>query len=846
MNGDLTAEPNTRHDTGTARAGSPEGSWRSSRLAAALARLLGAAALGALLFALAAQLPVTHAVDVGGYDAAYVQGFHDPERTDQPGERPYLAGSSGAARWSRAVSYLLFPQAGQPAEVTLRLRGWRADGPAPEVRVLLNGATELGRFRAAPEWEERTFAITGELLKPSDVVLEIRSETATLGGDRRAVGVLLDGATYRAGPPPILPYPAQLAYGAFTGAMLYALLGRRPAPTVHARSFVLGLLAIALAYLALYRLQPPYPYPLRQLPQTICLALAALLAIRHGPALARRAPALLDLATLAAIGAWTAALLAASREHLVLSVPGVEKDFRVFATRAFDLGEVFRADGFYNLGYPLLLWLTTPLAQGNPFLAARLVAALSAATMLVATWWLARMLLGRAAALLAVATLALSPLAVQYALYVGSDAPFAALCTLALALLLAGRSPSADHQTPQAGPPAAGDRVHPLLSGSVWLALAAGLVAGAAFLVRHPGLLLLPLGVLALLVGQLPTPRGLRAGWRQFVARSDARPAAVYALAFCLAILPQVAVNLRDTGQPLYSEQAKNIWLAVYGDGDWGRWGEARDDISLAQVALQDPGRFLGSWWANIRAFFGTGAEDTGEFGRATQLRLLGFPANWLAVAGLLAFGVSLLRSWIRDERLTPTPGARPHTWPLLAWVGLYVAAVSVGLSLPRFFLPLAPIYAVAAAWALLWVSRQRRVAGEPEPTRRLIAIGVLLMALLWGGFATGTSYVLRTQPDPETPGQTAETLAAARLVQETLRPGERLLVRTAPGDEAGLALAKYSAIAHLAVLEPASDDPAALAAAGAHYLLWSSELGEAPTGERVESAGRYTLVRLN
>src|SRR5690349_9603561 len=97
-------------------------------LLASLARALAVMALAVVALALIYQIPVTHTVDIGGYDSAYVQGLYDPERSDSPGDRPYLAGSDGSARWTRAVSYLLFPQAGLPAQVTLRLRGWRASG----------------------------------------------------------------------------------------------------------------------------------------------------------------------------------------------------------------------------------------------------------------------------------------------------------------------------------------------------------------------------------------------------------------------------------------------------------------------------------------------------------------------------------------------------------------------------------------------------------------------------------------------------------------------------------------------------------------------------------------------
>src|SRR5262245_39885993 len=176
--------------------------------AGSLVRLLGAMALGALLLTLVYQVPVVHTVDLGGYDSAYVQGFYDPERSDSPGARPYLAGSDGSARWTPDRAYLLFPQAGLPAQVTLRLRGWRASGPPPDVRVRLNGTRELGHFRASGGWEEHSFTIDAGLLKPNDLFVEIRAETAQLQpDDPRRVGVLLDRATYRAGPAPITPYP---------------------------------------------------------------------------------------------------------------------------------------------------------------------------------------------------------------------------------------------------------------------------------------------------------------------------------------------------------------------------------------------------------------------------------------------------------------------------------------------------------------------------------------------------------------------------------------------------------------------------------------------------------------
>jgi Dolichyl-phosphate-mannose-protein mannosyltransferase len=958
MRSDLTTDsPNRQNTKQAGDSQQPPVSWRSWRLGglsfSEVVKLLGAIALGALLLALVYQIPATHTVDIGGYDAAYVQGFYDSER----GGAPILAGSDGSARWTHDVSYLLFPQAGLPAQVTLRLRG-RPIGPPAELVVLLNtgpsqdqgGARELGRVHPGAAWENYTFTIDAGLLKPNDVVIELRTSAAPSSTeDPRAVGVLLDRAIYRTSALPIVPYPAQLIYGALAAGMLYLLVRRpttNPSPLLKAGDrpmaaattavttataavessyifrrpwFIIGLAVLLAAFLFLYRLQPPYPYPLRLLLPAIDLALAAVLALRYGSAAARRAPTLFDGLALGGIGAWTLAILLAARNHVTLSIPGVENDFGAFARRSAQLAGhmapggaydpatdgVLRADGFYNLGYPLLLWLVRPLTNDNPFLAARLIAALSGALLLGATWWLARRLLGRGPALLALLALALSPFAVEYGLYLGSDMPFAALCTLALALILTPRTENGHPQgQPRTRSTQAEQRtklVLPLdklrnrgaegnkeqkLARHTALVVLAGLVAGAAFLMRHPGLLLLPFGWLALwrsyelqaLSFEFYSQRVLLKTQNQalepFVPQGKLREGSklktrsllLFTLAFLIAIAPQLFVNIRDTGQPFYSQQAKNIWLCVYGSCDWGRWDEAPNNVTLSDVVLRDPGRFLASWWANIRGFFGTGGEDTTEFGRAIQLRLLSFPANWLALGGLLAWVVAAFRKHAAPqphnyaEHINEAVSAAHPFRLLLVWIALYVLAVSVGIALPRFFLPLAPVYALAAAWTItrieprtpsIWLRADEN--REPNGTNteyriqnseqtaiqqvsgfrfyilrftfyvlrniQLIAAMLLLM-WLWSGFAAGVGYVLGNQQPDEA--------AAVRLVQATLRPGERVVVRVPPR----VAIDTSSAIAHLVVPE------------NGQYLLTSAD-SPPSSGARVGTAGQYTLYRI-
>ena len=287
-------------------------------------------------------------------------------------------------------------------------------------------------------------------------------------------------------------------------------------------------------------------------------------------------------------------------------------------------------------------------------------------------------------------------------------------------------------------------------------------------------------------------------------------------------------VNLRDTGQPLYNQQAKNVWLAVYGDSDWGRWNEVSNDVSLTDVILEDPGRFAGAWWTHVRAFIGSGAETADDAGRASQLRLLAFPANWLAVIGLAGWLVIFVyhgrKALFWSHGVEEVQPALPlFAVPLLIWVTLYTLALAVGLPLQRFFLPLAPVYALAAAWTLLITIRALARRRTLTPVRLQIGVILILLLVLQSGFALGVRDVIDRQP--------ADEVAAVRLVQQTLPPEESLRVVLAPGDPVG----KYSAIAH----RVAPPDRAT------RYLLHSAEAGAIPDGAVIAIAGKYALVQV-
>lgn len=713
---------------------------------------LGWASLAGIVIVLLYQAPMHRAFDIGDNDAGVVQGFAEPERfTTSDG-----SSFDGSIRRVLPTAALRLPQVGTPAAVTIR---WLAPTGMP---VVVQVNDELSQqFVAQGQWEEQTIALTGGWRKAFDFVVRITSPVVAdqILLDRIEVTVL----------PPVWPHPAQLLYAGLIGVLCKALFHRRPRWQP-----VLVIVGYGAGWLLLYRNSH---YPLIYLPPISVAVLGAATLVRYWPLLSTRWPQwATPWLTVAIVVIWMGALVPAMQAHVTLARPGVENDFRVFATRD-TLSAIFQADGFYNLGYPLLLWLVRPLTHDNPFLAARLIALVAGGVLIGAGYWLARCLLAPAPSLLAAGFLALSGMVTQYSLLIGSDMPFAALMTLAVAVTLRVNT-----------------RTHAAM------VLFGGLLAGAAFLIRHPGLILLLWGGITL---------WYTAGWRMAI---------VFGTGFILAASPQLTVNILQTGQPLFNQQAKNIWLAVYANTDWGRWDEVPNSIGLLEVIGRDPLRFLFNWVRNVIGFIGAGAEDVSEFGRADQLRLLGWPVNWLAIGGLV------IASWLAWYRRAD------RRWlALTSLIGVYVAVIATAFILPRFFLPLAPLYAVAAAWAMqqLWKSQ-----------RQLLIATLIIGVVLSVGPGAAVQAVLSAQP--------ADEVAAVALVRRSL-PEYGVNVVAAIPDR--LPLAKYSAIAHLIRFRvPVTVTAEELREIGADYLLWDQAQGTPPIPESEQhriGEGRFVLYAM-
>jgi hypothetical protein len=325
-------------------------------------------------------------------------------------------------------------------------------------------------------------------------------------------------------------------------------------------------------------------------------------------------------------------------------------------------------DGFYPIGYPLLL--RAAIGSGLDVLRfGQTLSWLGGLLMLLAAYGLVVRATG-SAALAPVAPLLL--LANRHFLVAstreGNDALAAGLQLGALWCVWS----------------AGGDR-----TGRRW-ALLAGAVLGVAYLVRYTALAGLPLLVLFV-------------AWRAWPpARAALVSAAILLAGFLVAASPQVVPSLLATGQPFANFQAKNVWFAMYGEGDFVEgWRGAPDDISIAEVVAPDPVRFARHWGATL---------------------LLGLrpPGLWPMLVYLAALAGSVVLAL--DRRLA----AERRALLLLAWL-LPLAATAFAWLDPRFLLQPLAVQAVIVGYL---ADRVTRSLPAPRPASAAITLFVLVLAV--------------------------------------------------------------------------------------------------------------------
>lgn len=368
--------------------------------------------------------------------------------------------------------------------------------------------------------------------------------------------------------------------------------------------------------------------------------------------------------------------------HYALTDYSVEWDFSGYMLRSQTWRSVFMPNDRTPFGYPLLLWLITYLS-GDAFVSGKIIAGLSSITVLGVTYLLAKRLFEPQTALLCMLALPVTSLFAGHTMLVGTDMPALALLLISLYLLTAH------------------------LGSDLVRIVLAGALGGLSYLVRPSAIVLIP-AIVAWIARQrdLDTPGRKKAAF-------------AYALSFLLVITPQLTINWAQTGSPFYNSRAKDVWMDIYGNWDWALWPTI-GEISMLDVILMDPLRFLANWAGNLLATLRHSPID--------------WPLAWFTIPGFLAL-----------------PFARPkREVGLIYWFcGAYLALASIAWSTlagSRIFLMVVPFALMVAVWLFLHlVPSDLRVAQQKIPWQEPLFLLALLL-MLWNG----EPYILFLNPGVE------------------------------------------------------------------------------------------------
>ena len=357
--------------------------------------------------------------------------------------------------------------------------------------------------------------------------------------------------------------------------------------------------------------------------------------------------------------------------------------------RRFDAGSLHTwVNGLYPIGYPLLLrW---GLAAGlNAVQLGNGLSAFGGILMLLGTYLLAYRLAGsRWLALVTEGFLGTTGLFLYFSTIEGNDVLSAGLQTLSLAIVVG-------------------------LPERKRAYAAAGVLAGLAYMIRYTAVVTTGLCLLFLLGWAIAQRR-----------RSLWAAAALFLGGFLVGAALQLVPSLIVQGNPFYSVQGHTVWWHVTGREVYvTEWDDVPMSISLLEVFLANPARFIRHWWSMAGAFL----VDP-------KWLILDTPLRLLSQAGLL-FTLLAGRSI-----------SAPKRWLLALYALGYLAALSLIRLDPRYVVPLLPISAFCAVY-FLWtiIPRNVSLARFALPVRP-----VLLVVLLgWSGVVP-FSY-LRNSPQSDT-----------------------------------------------------------------------------------------------
>lgn len=265
----------------------------------------------------------------------------------------------------------------------------------------------------------------------------------------------------------------------------------------------------------------------------------------------------------------------------------------------------------------------------------------------------------------------------------------------------------------------------------------AGVLAGLAFLTRYTGIVLLPAGLLAILLGWTGIHRGLRA-----------RAVGGFALGFAAIVLPWVAASLMS-GQKFTMQFHHNLAYDAYARWQGIPWDLYQRDMqsrfpTLASVFQEQPRLVIDRLIVNLREHALFDMRDV---------------AGWAVVVPAL---LGLLLAW-REGRLL-------RLMPLLVFsLMLYLLLVPIFHS-PRYSMTLLPAWTALAAVFL--ASPRFALAFGPRGAWLKPWLVLVPLTLTLSANATATARTLDQLP--------REARVLADRIRPSVRPGERVLARKA------------------------------------------------------------------
>jgi len=348
--------------------------------------------------------------------------------------------------------------------------------------------------------------------------------------------------------------------------------------------------------------------------------------------------------------------------------------------------------GFHPVGYLALLRLGLVLGA-DVARYGQLLSWLGSVVALLAVYTVLHRLTKRATfALAGVVLLSLHPFFRFQALQEGTDMLAAGLQLAALALMLAGEGRSRRSQL-------------------LWVGTA-GVALGAAYLVRYTALTLGPVLMLYL-------------WWREREnGRAALPPMSALAGAFVLVALPQLLASALVTGNPLYNEQARNVWFGLYGAFDWtANWQRIPPGITFAEILRADPAGFLAHWAGEFGRFLAYdphsyAGDPLGLERRVTLWEPLANHVAWLAGSALL----------LVDRRLS-----RPQIALLLGALFFPAMAASMAWLFTRFLLVPLALQAVVIVLAVGHIGGRLASTERARMGAALVLLAVIVLLFLWG-----------------------------------------------------------------------------------------------------------------